>query len=380
MAGPLSGLRVVEIAGIGPGPFAGMMLADAGADVIRVDRPNGAPMVSGPTDVVGRGRRSISIDLKQRAGVEVVLRLAERAEVLFEGFRPGVAERLGIGPEACLTRNPALVYGRMTGWGQDGPLAQAAGHDIAYIALAGALHLIGPPDAPPPPPVNVVGDYGGGGMLLAFGIVCAVLEARRTGRGQVVDAAVVDGTALLTALFHGLRAAGRWSEVREANLLDGGPPFYRSYECADGRYVAVGALEPRFSAELLDRLGVAPDDDLRQRWYDPAAWPELRNLMADMFRKRTRDEWSVLLEGTDACVAPVLSLGEAPVHPHNVARGTFTQVAGVVQPSPAPRFSATPSSIAGAAPAAGQHADEILRECGYGDVDIADLRRDGAVG
>jgi len=380
VAGPLSGLRVVEIAGIGPGPFAGMMLADAGADVIRVDRPDGAPMVSGPTDVVGRGRRSISVDLKRRAGVEVVLRLAERAEVLFEGFRPGVAERLGIGPEACLTRNPALVYGRMTGWGQDGPLAQAAGHDIAYIALAGALHLIGRPDAPPPPPVNIVGDYGGGGMLLAFGIVCAVLEARRTGRGQVVDAAVVDGTALLTALFHGLRAAGRWSEVREANLLDGGPPFYRSYECADGRYVAVGALEPRFSAELLDRLGVAPDDDLRQRWYDPAAWPELRNLMADIFRKRTREEWSVLLEGTDACVAPVLSLGEAPGHPHNVARGTFTKVAGVVQPSPAPRFSATPSSICGAAPAAGQHADEILRECGYGDVDIADLRRDGAVG
>lgn len=375
MPGPLSGLRVVEIAGIGPGPFAGMMLADAGADVIRVDRPDAAPMVSGATDVVGRGRRSISVDLKQPAGVEVVLRLAERAEVLFEGFRPGVAERLGVGPEACLARNPALVYGRMTGWGQDGPLAQAAGHDIAYIAMAGALHLIGPPDAPPPPPVNVVGDYGGGGMLLAFGLVCAVLEARCTGRGQVVDAAIVDGTALLTALFHGLRAAGRWSDVREANLLDGGPPFYRSYECGDGRYVAVGALEPRFSAELLDRLGIAPDDSLRQRWYDPVAWPELRNHMAALFRTRPRDEWCALLEGTDACVAPVLSLGEAPAHPHNVARGTFTKVAGVVQPSPAPRFSATPSVISGAAPEAGQHAAEILRECGYSDAEIVDLRK-----
>ena len=379
MAGPLSGLRVVEIAGIGPGPFTGMMLADAGADVIRVDRPDGAPIVSGPADVVGRGRRSISVDLKHSAGVEVVLRLAERAEVLFEGFRPGVAERLGIGPEPCLARNPALVYGRMTGWGQDGPLAHAAGHDIAYIALAGALHLVGPPDAPPPPPVNVVGDYGGGGMLLAFGILCAVLEARRSGRGQVVDAAIVDGTALLTALFHGLRAAGRWSDAREANLLDGGPPFYRAYECADGRYIAVGALEPKFSADLLDRLGIAPGDSLRERWYEPAAWPELRRRMAGLFRTRSRDEWCALLVGTDACVAPVLSLGEAPVHPHNAARGTFTEVEGVVQPAPAPRFSATPSTVAGAERRAGQHAEEILRECGYGDSEIADLRREGTL-
>jgi alpha-methylacyl-CoA racemase len=380
VAGPLAGLLVIEIAGIGPGPFTGMMLADAGADVIRVDRPDGVSVVSGPADVVGRGRRSISVDLKHPAGVEVVLRLAERADVLFEGFRPGVAERLGIGPEPCLARNPALVYGRMTGWGQDGPLAQAAGHDIAYIALAGALHMVGPPDAPPPPPVNVVGDYGGGGMLLAFGILCAVFEARRSGRGQVVDAAIVDGTALLTALFHGLRAAGRWTDAREANLLDGAPPFYRTYECADGRYVAVGALEQKFSWELLDRLGIAPEDSIRQRWYDAAAWPELRRRMADLFRTRTRDEWCALLEGTDACVAPVLSLGEAPAHPHNAARGTFADVAGVVQPAPAPRFSATPSAMAGAAPEPGQHAGEILRECGYSDAEIADLQREGAAG
>jgi alpha-methylacyl-CoA racemase len=379
--GPLTGLRVVEIAGIGPGPFAGMMLADAGADVIRVDRADAGPSVAGtgPLDVVGRGRRSVAVDLKRPEGVEVVLRLAERSDVLFEGFRPGVAERLGIGPEPCLARNPALVYGRMTGWGQDGPLAQAAGHDIAYIALAGALHLVGRPEEPPPPPVNVVGDYGGGGMLLAFGIVCAVLEARRTGRGQVVDAAIVDGTALLTSLFHGLRAGGRWTDARGAHLLDGGAPFYASYECADGRYVAVGALEPKFSAELLDRLGVPAHDDLRRRLYDPAAWPELRERLAVLFRTRTRDEWCALLEGTDACFAPVLTLGEAPAHAHNVARGTFAEVAGVVQPAPAPRFSATPSAVDGPAPELGADTDSVLRECGYGDEDVAELRAAGAV-
>ncbi|HKF74679.1 MAG TPA: CaiB/BaiF CoA-transferase family protein [Candidatus Dormibacteraeota bacterium] len=382
MPGPLSDVRVVEVAGIGPGPFAGMMLADAGAEVIRVDRVAAAPGPAGPSafDVVGRGRRSIAVDLKLPEGVEVVLRLAERSDVLFEGFRPGVAERLGIGPDVCLVRNPALVYGRMTGWGQDGPLARAAGHDIAYIALAGALHLVGRSEEPPLPPVNVVGDYGGGGMLLAFGIVCALLEARRTGRGQVVDAAVVDGTALLTALFHGLRASGRWTDAREANLLDGGAPFYRSYECADGRYIAVGALEPKFSAELLSRLGIGPDDDLRYRLYDPGAWPELRSRLADLFRTRTRDEWSALLEGTDACAAPVLSLGEAPAHPHNVARGAFTEVAGLVQPAPAPRFSATPGGVSGPAPEPGHDTGAILDELGYGGSEIEALRAAGAVG
>jgi alpha-methylacyl-CoA racemase len=379
--GPLTGLRVVEVAGIGPGPFAGMMLADAGADVIRVDRADAGPGVAGtgPLDVVGRGRRSVAVDLKRPEGVEVVLRLAERSDVLFEGFRPGVAERLGIGPEPCLARNPALVYGRMTGWGQDGPLAHAAGHDIAYIALAGALHLVGRPEEPPPPPVNVVGDYGGGGMLLAFGIVCAVLEARRTGRGQVVDAAIVDGTALLTALFHGLRAGGRWTDARGAHLLDGGAPFYGSYECADGRFVAVGALEPKFSAELLDRLEVPADDDLRRRLYDPSAWPELRGRLAERFRTRTREEWCALLEGTDACFAPVLSLGEAPGHAHSAARGTFTEVAGVVQPAPAPRFSATPSGIAGPAPEPGADTDDVLAELGHTEAEIAALRAAGTV-
>jgi alpha-methylacyl-CoA racemase len=379
--GPLAGLRVVEVAGIGPGPFAGMMLADAGADVIRVDRADAGPSVAGtgPLDVVGRGRRSVAVDLKRPEGVEVVLRLAERSDVLFEGFRPGVAERLGIGPEPCLARNPALVYGRMTGWGQHGPLAHAAGHDIAYIAVAGALHLVGRPDEPPPPPVNVVGDYGGGGMLLAFGIVCAVLEARRTGRGQVVDAAIVDGTALLTALFHGLRAGGRWTDARGAHLLDGGAPVYGSYECADGRYVAVGALEPKFSAELLDRLEVPADDDLRRRLYDPAAWPELRGRLAERFRTRTRDEWCALLEGTDACFAPVLSLAEAPGHPHSAARGTFTEVAGVVQPAPAPRFSATPGGIAGPAPEPGADTGDVLAELGYSEAEIAALRSAGTV-
>jgi alpha-methylacyl-CoA racemase len=379
--GPLAGLRVVEVAGIGPGPFAGMMLADAGADVIRVDRADAGPSVAGtgPLDVVGRGRRSVAVDLKRPEGVEVVLRLAERSDVLFEGFRPGVAERLGIGPEPCLARNPALVYGRMTGWGQDGPLAHAAGHDIAYIALAGALHMVGRPEEPPPPPVNVVGDYGGGGMLLAFGIVCAVLEARRTGRGQVVDAAIVDGTAVLTALFHGLRAGGRWTDARGAHLLDGGAPFYGSYECADGRYVAVGALEPKFSMELLDRLEVPADDDLRRRLYDPSAWPELRGRLAERFRRRTREEWCALLEGTDACFAPVLSLGEAPGHPHSAARGTFTEVAGVVQPAPAPRFSATPSGIAGPAPEPGADTGAVLTELGCSETEIAALRAAGAV-
>ena len=381
MSGPLTGLRAVEIAGIGPGPFAGMLLADAGADVIRVDRAGAGPGVAGtgPMDVVGRGRRSIAVDLKRPEGVEVVLRLAERSDVLFEGFRPGVAERLGIGPEPCLARNRALVYGRMTGWGQDGPLAGAAGHDIAYIALAGALHLVGRPDEPPPPPANVVGDYGGGGMLLAFGIVCAVLEARRSGRGQVVDAAIVDGTALLTALFHGLRAGGRWTDARGAHLLDGGAPFYRSYECADGRYVAVGALEPKFSTELLDRIGVPAGDELRGRLYDPAAWPALRERLAELFRTRTRDEWCALLEGTDACFAPVLTLGEAPAHPHNAARRAFTEVAGVVQPAPAPRFSATPGTISGPAPEPGRDTDAVLRDCGFSDAEVAGLRVAGAV-
>src|SRR5882757_3759311 len=313
-SGPLTGLRVIEIAGLGPGPFCGMMLADMGADVIVVDRVAGQAWLENVgVDLTRRGRRSIALDLKSAAGVEVVLRLAAGAVALFEGFRPGVAERLGIGPAPCLARNPALVYGRVTGWGQHGPLAAAAGHDIDYIAVAGALHPIGAPGGPPIPPLNLLGDYGGGGMLLAFGLVCGVLAARESGRGQVVDAAMVDGSALHKTVVHSARAAGWWNEERGANLLDGGAPFYRVYECADGRFLAVGALEPQFATELLDRLGVAATDELRHGGGDRAAWPRLSGRLAAIFLTRTRDDWCALLSG-DCCVAPVLTPAEAPAH------------------------------------------------------------------
>lgn len=375
--GPLHGVRIVEIAGIGPGPFAAMMLADAGAEVVRVDRASHVGAVDGPSqDILARGRRSIGVDLKSPDGVEVVLRLVTEADALLEGFRPGVAERLGIGPDVCLERNPGLVYGRMTGWGQQGPWAPTAGHDIDYIALAGALHPVGPAADPPPPPLNYVGDFGGGGLLLAFGITCALLESRASGQGQVVDAAMIDGAAAQTAMFHGLAAAGLWRDEREANLLDGAAPFYRTYTCADGRFIAVGALEPQFYAELLDRLDLDP-----RAWpqHDQAQWPAQRERLAQLFATRTRDEWMARFEGSDACVAPVLSLTEAPAHPHHRARGTFVHEAALTQPAPAPRFSRTPTHVPGPPSQPGSHTDDVLADAGFGPDEIARLRQAGTV-
>ncbi|MGW0585182.1 CaiB/BaiF CoA transferase family protein [Streptomyces sp. NPDC002920] len=341
--GPLAGVRVVELAGIGPGPFAGMLLADLGADVVRVDRPGVPSIAVDPAyDVTNRNKRSVLVDLKAPDGPARVLDLAARADVLIEGNRPGVAERLGVGPEDCHARNPRLVYGRMTGWGQQGPLAGRAGHDIAYIALTGALGVIGDPDRPPPAPANLLGDYAGGSLYLVVGVLAALHHARVTGDGQVVDAAIVDGTAHLSAMLHGMLAAGGWRDRRGVNLLDGGCPYYGTYETADGGYMAVGALEPQFYDEFVILLGLEDFADARK---DRARWGDLREAVAARFRTRNRDEWTALFEGTDACVAPVLSLREAPHHPHLAARGTFTDHGGLTQPAPAPRFSATPTSV-----------------------------------
>jgi alpha-methylacyl-CoA racemase len=377
--GPLSGVKVIEIAGIGPGPFAAMMLADMGADVIRVDR---AQAVTGSFDapnkeIMLRGRRSIGVDLKTAEGTEAVLRLVEQADALIEGFRPGVAERLGIGPDDCHACNPKLVYGRMTGWGQDGPYADAAGHDINYIALAGALAHFGREGTKPTPPINVVGDFGGGGMLLAFGVVCAVLEARTSGHGQVVDAAMVDGSAVLMAMMWGIRAMGAWDDRQGVNVLDTGAPFYDTYETADGRFVSVGALEPQFYAELLERLGLAGEDLPAQM--DRSGWPMLRERFTEVFKSKTRDEWCALLEGTDACFAPVLPMPEAAAHPHVQARHTIVDDFGVPQPAPAPRFSRTEASIQGPPPWPGEHTDEALADWGFGADEIAKLRDAGAI-
>jgi alpha-methylacyl-CoA racemase len=379
VAGPLTGIRVVELGGIGPGPFCGMVLADMGADVVRLDRPGGSPgALAG--DLLQRGRRSLAVDLKDPDGAGLVLDLIARSDAVIEGFRPGVTERLGLGPDACLARNPKLVYGRMTGWGQDGPLASAAGHDINYIALAGALHPIGRSGDGPVPPLNLVADFGGGGMLLAFGVACALVEAERSGDGQVVDAAMVDGAAVLTTLFHGLRAMGLWNDERGTNLLDGGAYFYDAYECADGKHVAIGSLEPQFHAELLERLGLEEERDQLPRQHDRSQWPAMKERMAAMFKTRTRDEWCELMEGSDVCFAPVLSFGEAPEHAHNVARGTFVEVDGVVQPAPAPRFSRTPGQIVRGPVEPGAHTDEVLEELGVPPERIAELRTAGIIG
>jgi alpha-methylacyl-CoA racemase len=375
--GPLDGVRVVELAGIGPGPFCAMLLADMGAEVLRVERPAADAHPWPP--VLTRGRRSVAVDLKHPQGPEVVRRLAGVADVLLEGFRPGVAERLGVGPDACLARNPRLVYGRVTGWGQDGPLRQVAGHDVNYLALAGALQPLGRPGQAPQPPLNLLGDFGGGGMLLAFGVACALLEAGRSGRGQVVDAAVLDGSALLTTLVHELAGLGLWRWERGANLLDGGAPFYDVYEAADGGHLAVGALEPEFYRELLSLLGLDGQDDLPAQ-YDRERWPELRERIAAAIRGRGRDEWAVLAEGRDACLTPVLSPTEAPGHPHNRERGVFAATADGPRPAPAPRFSRTPPGPPGPVPTPGADTDGALPGWGFSPDEVADLRRAGAFG
>jgi alpha-methylacyl-CoA racemase len=361
--GPLAGVRVVEFAGLGPGPFCGMLLADLGADVVRIDRrgSRGGLIGSlGATSLLDRGKRSIALDLKDAADLAVVRALVAWADVLIEGFRPGVMERLGLGPDDLLAAHPALVYGRMTGWGQTGPLAPTAGHDIGYIALTGALGATGRPEERPAPPMNLLGDFGGGGVFLALGALAALLHARATGEGQVVDAAIVDGTAVLTTMIHGLLDAGAWRDQRGVNLLDTGAPFYDVYRCADGQFVAVGALEEPFYAALLEGLGLAGDEALPPR-EDTRRWPELRARFTERFAARTRAEWWQVFQGTDACVAPVWSLVEATTDPHNRARGVFVEVDGVVQPAVAPRFSATPGAV-GRVPAVGEHSDEILAE------------------
>ncbi len=379
--GPLAGVKVLELAGIGPGPFCAMLLADLGADVVRIDRRQnvmGGDPSTPPADLLNRGRRSVGVDLKHPDGVDTVLELVAQADALIEGFRPGVMERLGLGPDVCLARNPKLVYGRMTGWGQDGPYAHTAGHDINYIALAGALEPIGRHGQAPVPPLNLVGDFGGGGMLLALGISAALVEAGRSGEGQVVDAAMVDGAAVLTTMFHAFRAMGIWQDERGTNLLDTGAHFYDVYETSDGRYVSIGSIEPQFYAALLEHTGLLQGQELPWQ-HDRAQWPALKKQLADIFRTKTRDEWCEIMEGTDVCFAPVLSFGEAPEHPHNVHRHTFTEVAGIVQPSPAPRFSRTPGSIQSPPPHAGQHTDEVLAEWGLTTERLAELRQAGAI-
>jgi len=372
MPGPLSHLTVIELAGIGPGPFACMLLADLGARVIRIDRPptparGGLEALMRDDSVVDRGRESLSLNMKDPRAVDAVLRLVETADILVEGFRPGVAEKLGLGPAQCHARNPKLVYGRMTGWGQTGPLAQTAGHDINYVSLSGALHAIGTA-AQPLPPLNLVGDYGGGGMLLAMGVLAAVTRAQHSGEGQVVDAAMTDGAALLMAAQYGLMAKGFWQDARESNFLDGAAHFYGTYACQDGRHVSVGAIEPQFYRQLLDLCGIT-DEHFQKQW-DQDEWPALRDKLAAVFRTRTRDQWCELLEGTDACFAPVLSMNEAADHPHNAARGTFVRQDGVVQPAPAPQFDRTPAVLPPKAPRTGEHTTGLLAFAGLTEGEI----------
>lgn len=374
--GPLSGFKIIEFAGIGPGPLCGTFLGDMGADVIRIDRPKADPSLS--PGAASRSRRSIALNLKNPNAIDVALSLVESADALIEPYRPGVMERLGLGPDTCLERNPRLVYGRMTGWGQTGPLANAAGHDLNYIALTGALNAIGRKTDVPVPPLNLVGDFGGGTMLLAFGIVCGLLETSRSGKGQVVDAAMVDGTSMLMAMIYGMYSAGTWTMSREDNLLDGGAHFYRCYECKDGKSVSIGAIEPQFYAILREKLGLQTDA-MFDAQLDKSAWPKLSAELAQRFKEKTRDQWCEIMEGTDICFAPVLDFEEAPKHPHNVARGTFVRCDNETQPAPAPRFSRTTAKIEKGAPEIGGHTEEILLEAGFSKETIIQLRAEGAV-
>ena len=373
--GPLAGIKIIELAGIGPGPFCGMMLSDMGAEVIRIDRP--APGAPAPKDVLVRNRRSLAVDLKSEAGRETVLRLCEGADAIFEGFRPGVTERLGLGPEDCMARNPKLVYGRMTGWGQEGPMAQAAGHDINYIGLSGALHAIGRAGERPVPPLNLVGDFGGGGMLLAYGLVCGLLEAQRSGQGQVIDAAMVDGAAALMGMVFSFAAQGGFTDQRGTNLLDGAAHFYDTYETADGKHVCLGSIEPQFYALLIEKAGLDPETFKPQM--DRRAWPELKAKLTEVMKQKTRDEWCAIMEGTDVCFAPVLSIFEAPEHPHNKARNSFITVDGISQQAPAPRFSRTVPTVRGGAPAPGADSAAVLADFGFSEGEVAALMESGAV-
>ncbi len=373
--GPLSDLKIVEFAGIGPGPFCGMLLSDLGADVVRIDR-KGAGRGGSPTDVTSRGRRSVAMDLKSPQAVETCLALMERADAVFEGFRPGVMERLGLGPDVALARNPRLVYGRMTGWGQSGPFAKAAGHDMNYIAISGALSAIGMEDKPVPP-LNLVGDFGGGALYLAFGLLAAVIHARASGQGQVVDCAMSDGAASLMAMFYGFKAAGAWAPGRRANLLDGGAHFYDTYRCSDGGWISIASIEPQFYALLLEKAGLS--DPQFHRQMERAFWPQLREKLAAVIATRTREAWCEIMDATDVCFAPVLDLDEAPRHPHNLARETFVEIEGVTQPAPAPRFSHTPGAVAGPPPAIGAHTRSALQDWGLDEDRIADLEAAGAI-
>jgi alpha-methylacyl-CoA racemase len=375
--GPLQGVKVIEVGGIGPGPFCGMMLSDMGAEIVRVERKGQFAITEPKFDVLMRNRRSVEIDLRKEEGVSALLKIVEQADALQEGFRPGVMEKLGLGPDVCLKRNPRLVYGRMTGWGQEGPLAKAAGHDINYISLSGALHTIGRKGEKPVPPLNLVGDFGGGGMMLAFGMACALFEAQKSGKGQVVDAAMIDGSAVLMAMMYGFRASGFWADERGSNMVDGGAHFYDTYETADGKYVSIGSIEPQFYALLLKHTGI--DDPDFQNQHDQTKWPAFKARLTEVFKTKTRDEWCRIMEGTDVCFAPVLSLDEAKDHPQCQTRNTFIELDGVLQPAPAPRFSRTKPETPKPPPKVGGDTEAVLADFGFGTDDIEALKAAGAI-